>query len=124
MTYPPTIADLRSRLADYPAYAGATDARLSLALDSARAELESAVPNLGQVALDEGQARQAAMLCLDLAAYHLKRAVERTEEGDIPMALWRERQDLNRRIQQLMAALDSGIYIAPLERLDPPELPK
>jgi hypothetical protein len=67
----------------------------------------------------------AHSICLDLAVWHLKRAAERTEDGDIPMSLWRERQDLNRRIQQLAQLLDVPIMVETLERLEEePTLPK
>jgi len=120
--YPPTLTDLRARLEDYPAYSGYSNARLQMALDAAQGELESSVRALADVALSGAADRMAATLCLDLAVWHLKRAVERTEDGDIPMALWRERQDLNRRIDLLAQMLDRPITVEPLERLeeDPP----
>lgn len=122
--YPPTVSDLRTRLLDYPAYAGYSDARLQMALDAAQGELESAVQSLTDTTLSTAADRMAHSLCLDLAVLHLKRAVERTEDGDLPMSLWRERQDINRRIEMLARLLDVPITIEPLERLEEePALP-
>lgn len=123
--YPPTLSNLHERLQDYPAYNSYSDARLQIALDAAQAELESAVPAVTDVALNASADRMAYTICLDLAVWHLKRAVERTEDGDLPMSLWRERQDLNRRLEMLARMLDMPITVAPMERLEEePALPK
>lgn len=118
MSYPPTLRDLRNRLGDYPAYSTMSDLRLQQAMDAAQGELESAIPRITEGVTDSAESRLVASLCLDLAVYHIKRAVERTETGDLPLALWRERQDLTRRMQMVALLLDSGIKVRAFDHLE------
>ncbi len=123
--YPPTLSDLYERLRNYPAYNRYTNEQLQIVLNSARAEVESAVPAVADGSLNASADLVAHDITVKLAVWYLKSAVERTEDGDLPMALWRERQELTRRLEMLARMLDVPIIAAPLERLEEePALPK
>lgn len=85
-SYPPTIQELKDRLAIFPFLPVLTDSQYSTYLEMAKAKVEMRIPQLAE-GVSPTVSRQAWAVCLNLAASYVRMDVERTEDSSIPLAL-------------------------------------
>lgn len=86
-SYPPTLQELKDRLAIFPFLPTLTDAQYSTYLELAKAKVEMRIPQLRYGSITADVEHQAWAVCLNLAAAYVRMDVERNPDSSIPIAL-------------------------------------
>jgi hypothetical protein len=127
-TYPPTLADVRAAIFDFPGLAKSSDTTLNMAMDTAEGEIEQANSwAAAPLGLSPRLNRSLWVLCIDLIIWRLRWRVERdTDTNDVPKALQTQRAELLMRITALDVETpdETARYlVATYDPIDNPDMP-